>query len=105
MAGRALLIEIVNASIPSYFMQYSAFPIKTVEELDKINRNFLWGSTKEKRKIHLVGWEEVTKPKQLGGLGIKSMRPHNKALLGGFASRATTSKSTVGQAYSREVLK
>lgn len=31
--------------------------------------------------MHLVGWEEVCKPKKLGGLGITKIRDMNKALL------------------------
>ncbi|KAJ4825523.1 hypothetical protein Tsubulata_041582, partial [Turnera subulata] len=32
-------------------------PVGTVEEIDKHCRKFLWGSTNETRKIHLVNWE------------------------------------------------
>ena len=49
--------------------------------MDKINRDFLWGSTREKEKLHLVGWGKIIKPKEVGGLGIQATREKNLALL------------------------
>ena len=42
---------------------------------------FLWGSTNEKRRIHLVGWEKVIRPKEEGGLEIQLAKAKNLALL------------------------
>ena len=39
------------------------------------------GSTEEKRRLHLVRWETVTLPKELGGLGLHNMKDINNALL------------------------
>ena len=49
--------------------------------MDRVNRNFLWGTTNEKRKIHLVGWNKIIKSKEEGGLGIQAARGKNIALL------------------------
>ncbi|OMO54892.1 putative ribonuclease H protein [Corchorus olitorius] len=35
-----------------------------------------------KRKLHLLNWDEVTKPKSHGGLGLKDARNTNKVHLG-----------------------
>lgn len=51
------------------------------DKLNKINRDFLWGSTSEKRKMHLVGCNKIVKPKEEGGLGIQEARAKNIALL------------------------
>ena len=80
-AGRLVLIKSVSATIPDYYMQCHALPIKTCSAIDKLNRDFLWGSTQEKRKLHLVNWNVVTLPKLYGGLGIFQMRARNEALL------------------------
>ncbi|PKI55396.1 hypothetical protein CRG98_024209 [Punica granatum] len=69
----------------------SALPAKTLETLDKINRNFPWGSTEEKKKIHLVGRDVVRKPKLFGGLDAKRMKPRNESLVEGMLSRSTIS--------------
>ena len=62
-------------------MQGEALPIHLCEKLDKINRDFLWGSTREKKKLHLVGWNKIIQPKEEGGLGIQAARAKNVALL------------------------
>ena len=56
-------------------------PGKICNELDKINRNFLWGDTIERKKLHLIKWEIISRPKDEGGLGIKNSKCRNKALL------------------------
>lgn len=53
-AGRAILIKSVMSVIPNYMMQGTIFPLHVCEKLDKINRDFLWGSTNEKRRMHMV---------------------------------------------------
>ena len=58
------------STIPNYIMQYMALPKKLLDNIDRVNRNFLWGSTNEAKKVHWVGWHKVTKSKEEGGLGI-----------------------------------
>ncbi|KAE8705254.1 hypothetical protein F3Y22_tig00110429pilonHSYRG00378 [Hibiscus syriacus] len=53
----------------------------TVNEIDRVNRRFLWGGNAEKRTTHLVSWEDVYKPKKFGGLGLRTMAKHNSVLL------------------------
>ena len=38
------------------------------KKLDKVNRDFLWSSSLEKRKLHLVGWNKVIRSKAEGGV-------------------------------------
>ena len=54
-AGRAVLIKSVMSAIPNHIMQGVSLPSHICNKLDKVNRDFLWGSTSEKRKLHLVG--------------------------------------------------
>ena len=62
-------------------MQCTALPKKLLDNLDRVNRNFLWGSTDDAKKVHWVGWHKVTKSKEEGGLGIQSSKGRNQALL------------------------
>ena len=55
--------------------------MKFVESIDKIQRNCLWTSTEEKRRMPLIAWDQVCKPIKEGGLGIRKIRSMNKALL------------------------
>ena len=62
-------------------MQGALLLAKVCTEIDKANRNFLWGSTPEKRKIHLANQNAVTLPKEHGGHGLHESRPKNLAVL------------------------
>ena len=81
MAGRATLIQSTLGSIPMYSMQSTKLPRSTCDDIDRRCRSFLWGSSEGVRKPHLVAWENVTKTKKEGGLGLKSMRQVNSAFL------------------------
>jgi len=54
MAGRLILTKAVILVIPSYTMQGCILPSRIHANLDKINRNFLWGSTEDKKKLHMI---------------------------------------------------
>ncbi|GKU87915.1 hypothetical protein SLEP1_g2242 [Rubroshorea leprosula] len=80
-AGRVTLASSVLSAIPNYYMQ-GAYLLESIhKELDSLTRQFIWGSTGEKRKTHLVSWDRITQPKKLGGLGLRSSKEANQALM------------------------
>lgn len=57
-------------------------PINICYRLDRLNRNFLWGHIRDTdKKVHLIGWDDVCKPKSVGGLGIRKAKDNNVANL------------------------
>ena len=52
LAGRVVLIQASTSTIPAYIMQITALPKKLIDNIDRVNRNFLWGSTEEAKKVH-----------------------------------------------------
>lgn len=84
---RATLIQAVTSAIPVYAMQTAKIPMSIYENLDILNRNFLWGGSDKKQKIHLCQWDLVCKPKSKGGLGLKKTHDMNEALLAKVAWR------------------
>ncbi|CAN1142459.1 Putative ribonuclease H protein At1g65750 [Linum perenne] len=80
-AGRVTLAVSVLNALPSYAMQTSVLPVTICDLIDQRIRSFVWGSEQGQRKLHLVNWENLCKPKELGGLGLRSARELNQAYL------------------------
>lgn len=45
--------------------------IKVEKRFDALRRNFIWQGNKEKKSYNLVKWNNFTRSKSSGGLGIK----------------------------------
>ena len=73
-AGRLVLTQATLSTIPNYSMQYAALPLKITQGIDRLCHNFIWGTTDNKRKLYLVSWSKITKPKKEGGLGLQSTK-------------------------------
>ena len=58
--------------------------------IDQKVRNFIWGSSQEKKKVHIARWEIVTNTKEIGGLGIRSTRNINIAFMAKLGWRLIT---------------
>lgn len=95
LAGRTVLIQASSAAILAYMMQCTQLPCKILDGIDRVNRNFLWGSLEAGSKIHWVGWQKVTKPKEEGGLGLQSAKGRNTALLAKLNWRLHTEKEAL----------
>ncbi|KAH0705586.1 hypothetical protein KY289_010662 [Solanum tuberosum] len=89
-ARRITLAKSTLNAIPAYAMQYVQLPMKICNTIDKIQRDFLWGST-----THYIAWEKVTSPKDCGGLGLQKADTKNKALLTGLAWRLIMNQSSL----------
>lgn len=75
--GRATLATSTLNSIPNHIMQCHKLSKKKNSLIDRTQRNFIWGSTAEKLKPHLVNWHTLTDTKNYGGLGIVSTEYKN----------------------------
>ncbi|KAE8717060.1 hypothetical protein F3Y22_tig00110065pilonHSYRG00307 [Hibiscus syriacus] len=91
LAGRLVLIKSVLCSLPTFFLSMFKIPTSIFKSLNSIMANFLWGGGIGKNKIHWVNWEEVCKPKNEGGLGVRNLSCMNRALLGKWSWRKTVS--------------
>lgn len=76
-------------------MSTISLPQHTLEQLDRISRDFVWGSTPEKRRQHLIAWDRVCLPKCEGGLGIRKATQMNKALLSKLGWRLLNEKESL----------
>lgn len=91
--GRLTLIKAVLGSLPTYYFSLFLAPNCVLDLLEKIRRRFLWGGCDEKRKINWVPWDKVIAEKEIGGLGVGSLKAFNRALLIKWWWRFRTEKS------------
>lgn len=97
LAGRTTLIQSVSSAIPIYSMQSNWLPEYVYDKLDRMNRDFLWSNDVDKKKMHLVSWQKVTLPKDKGGLGVRTARGSNEALLSKLVWKILRKENTVWQ--------
>ena len=78
--GCLVLIRSVLTGIPVYW--FSLFPITAsiIDRLRKLIFSFLWGSSSNISKFHLMNWKELAKPISQGGWGIKHLPSFNLSL-------------------------
>ncbi|AQK53266.1 uncharacterized protein [Zea mays] len=74
LAGRTAMVRFVLSAIPIYLLIAMKIPKWVINSIDKIQRGFIW---KGRKKVNggncLVSWDIVTRPLDLGGLGISNL--------------------------------
>ena len=65
--GRLTLLKSTLSSIPTYFLLLFIIPTYVVNRIEKLQRDFLWGDSKN----HLVGWDKVCAPIANSGFRYK----------------------------------
>jgi hypothetical protein len=69
IAGRLELIKTVIYAIILYWIQSFQIPATSIKKLESRCADFLW-----KGKYHKISWENVCRPKNEGGLGIRNIK-------------------------------
>lgn len=85
MAGQLILPKVKLGSISSHVISYIRILEGVTKTIDKITRDFLWGSSAKKKKMYLFKWGTITKSKDLGGLGLYKFAITNKAIINSLA--------------------
>ncbi|KAG5628011.1 hypothetical protein H5410_013229 [Solanum commersonii] len=81
MAGRTTLAKSSLSHMANHIMQYIKLLPNINNHIDRVQQNFIWGTTNEKRKLHLISWDTVTKNKKADGLGVQNSRVRNNDIL------------------------
>lgn len=81
MAGRTTLANLVLTSLPLYVMQSTLVPRSICDAMDSQIKKFVWGLTSDKHRMHLLSGDTISRPKKEGGLGLRSMKRLNVAVL------------------------
>jgi hypothetical protein len=90
MGGRYILIKTVLESLAVFWMTLERVPKKVILILRRLAFNFLWNGQACRRRFHLCGWETLSKPRRVGGWGLKNLFIFNTALLASSFWRAAT---------------
>ena len=80
-AGRVTLINSVLQSLPVYSFSCLKIPDKICTKLDSIINAFCLGHQPSVRKLHLINWDTICRPRNEGGLGIRKFKLMTQALI------------------------
>ncbi|KAF7831771.1 putative ribonuclease H protein [Senna tora] len=82
--SQAARLTLINSVINSYLV----YPISTIyfakndcRIIESIMARFFWGDQEGKRKVHLLSWKNLCRPRYDGGLGCRDVSSLNIALL------------------------
>lgn len=79
--GRTIQVQFVIMATVIYHAMALELPPWAYKAINKITRNYMWRGRKEAKGGHcLLAWSKVTRPKELGGLGIADLKNLNRAL-------------------------
>ncbi|KAL0848127.1 hypothetical protein Bca101_021374 [Brassica carinata] len=81
-AGKEVMLKAVALALPTYTMSCFLLPKTVCKKIISIMSGFWWRNKKETRGIYWKSWEQLSKPKDCGGLGFKDIEAFNLALLG-----------------------
>jgi hypothetical protein len=83
-AGRLQFITSVLSSIPIYYMSTVLFSKTFIHKINSIIRKFWWARVQAETPTNPIAfrsWDDICKPKNQGGLGIRDIELINKSLL------------------------
>ena len=77
--GKLTLLNVVLAVYPIYICSIALGPSSIVQEIGEGLRRFLWKGGKQNgnKKLHLISWDMVCRPKNSGGAGVKGLTAMN----------------------------
>lgn len=77
---KSIKIRSILFAILTYPLSCLPLPKHLLHKFKAKLRNFLWNDCEESKKLALLKWDKICKPKELGGLGIKNLIWKNEAL-------------------------
>ena len=76
-----MLIKSFIQAIPNNTMGWFKIPMGLCNEIEALIKIFWWGQRDDRRKIHWIKWDDLTKSKDVGGMGFRDLAKFNDSLL------------------------
>ena len=80
-AGKEILIKAVAQAIPTYTMSCFDLSKSLCYEISSMIGRYRWSQQDKVNKINWIGWQKLTRSKNLGGLGFRDLHAFNLAML------------------------
>ncbi|CAN6715719.1 unnamed protein product [Malus baccata var. baccata] len=80
-AGKEILVKSVAMALPNFAMSCFRLPIGVCRDVERAIRNYWWRGNDQRKGIHWISWDRLTKQKKAGGMGFKDIQCVNLALL------------------------
>ena len=80
LGGKMVLIVSVLQEIHVYWMTLFSIPASIFSRMREKLFHLLWSGSSETRKFHLVSWDKLSLPRDMGGWGFKHLSHFNAAL-------------------------
>ena len=74
------MVKLVLENVPVYWISLCKIPKSILHAIRCRVLNFLFSGSRDKSKFHLVWWDSVARPKEIGGWVIKNIEIFCKAL-------------------------
>jgi hypothetical protein len=80
LPNRLILLKVVLQALPVYTFSALVAPNFVLNAIKTLQRNFLWQGLKTGKKLALISWDKLCRPKAQGGLGLRDPSTMNKIL-------------------------
>ncbi|XP_019225084.1 PREDICTED: uncharacterized protein LOC109206689, partial [Nicotiana attenuata] len=94
-AGRLQVINSVLFAMYNFWGAVFILPQSVIKAIDRKCREYLWGTTEGHRKMALISWEVLCRPKKYGGMNIKGCKNWNIASVGKLLWQLMTNKEVL----------
>ena len=103
-AGRLQLIKTVIGSIMNFWCSVFRLPASCMETIEGLCGAFLWSGTPNPLTRTKVAWEDICKPKEEGGLGIRRLRDTSRVFALSLIWRLLTNSGSLWVAWTKAYL-